>query len=93
MTKWSVIICYRYVYLDHINGRLQKHEPDSQDSADLEADDIFLDTKLRLKLKMAESCKEQNNFTLTLRILKETHSVSIIKSTVYIAVWGGELLQ
>ena len=42
----------------------------------MEADDIFLDTKLRLKLKMADSCKEQNNYTLTLRILKDTHSVS-----------------
>ena len=63
------------MYLDHIQGRLQKQEPDSQDSVDMEADDIFLDTKLRLKLKMAESCKEQNNFTLTLRILKETHNV------------------
>ena len=66
----------RYVYLDHISSRLKKSEPDSQDSVDMEADDIFLDTKLRLKLKMADSCREQNNYTLTLRILKETHSVS-----------------
>ena len=42
-------------------------------------EDMFLDTKLKLKLKMATSCREQNNFTLTLKILKETHSVCLVE--------------
>ena len=58
--------------MDHISGKLLS-QASSQDS--MEEEDMFMDTKLRLKLKMAESCKEQNNYTLTLRILKETHSV------------------
>jgi hypothetical protein len=36
----------------------------------------FEDEKLELRLSMAKSCQQQNNFNLTLRILKETLSVS-----------------
>ena len=36
---------------------------------------LFEETKLRHRLAMAESSMEQNNFSLTLRIMKETHPV------------------
>ncbi|WAQ95924.1 PRKDC-like protein [Mya arenaria] len=58
------------VYMDHISSHLQKLD-DSQ--ASVESDDPYLDTKLRLKLLMARSCGDQNNFAQTLRILKETY--------------------
>jgi len=62
----------RLVYMDQISSRLCKLD-DSQTSAD--GEDIFLETKLRLKLQMAESCRQQNNFATALKILGKTHSV------------------
>ena len=62
------------MFMDHISGKLQS-QANFQDSME---EDAFLDIKLRLKLKMAEGCKEQNNFSLTLRILKETLSISFL---------------
>ncbi|KAL5017908.1 hypothetical protein ScPMuIL_003630 [Solemya velum] len=72
---WDDILTNRTMYLDHISHRLSGLEPDSQDSVDVDQDDVFARTKLRLRLQMARSCKEQSNFTLTLRILKETNSI------------------
>lgn len=46
----------------------------------------FLDTKIRLKLGMARAAQEQNNFNLTLKILKQTHKVSHIKSCTFFLI-------
>ncbi|XP_052262779.1 DNA-dependent protein kinase catalytic subunit-like isoform X1 [Dreissena polymorpha] len=68
---WDDVILNRSVYLDHISSRLRRQD-DSQQSVD--GEDMFLDIKLRLRLAMAQSCTNQNNFALTLRLLKETYS-------------------
>ena len=47
------------------------------DSIETDEGDMFEDEKLELRLNMARSCLQQNNFTLALRILKETFSVSV----------------
>lgn len=47
------------------------------DSMETDEGDMFEDEKLELRLNMARSCLQQNNFTLVLRILKETFSVSV----------------
>ncbi|XP_052761107.1 DNA-dependent protein kinase catalytic subunit-like isoform X2 [Mya arenaria] len=70
VTVWDDVVTNRLVYMDHISSHLQKLD-DSQ--ASVESDDPYLDTKLRLKLLMARSCGDQNNFAQTLRILKETY--------------------
>ena len=44
---------------------------------EMEDGDMFEDEKLELRLNMARSCLQQNNFHLTLRILKETFPVSV----------------
>lgn len=44
-------------------------------SMEMEEGDMFEDEKLELRLNMARSCLQQNNFSLALRILKETFSV------------------
>ncbi|KAK7506702.1 hypothetical protein BaRGS_00002177 [Batillaria attramentaria] len=67
---WDDVVANRNVYFDKICERLQ-----SRDSMSVDREgDQFEDEKLQLRLSMAESCKEQNNFNLTLRILKETYS-------------------
>ncbi|KAK3580733.1 hypothetical protein CHS0354_005741 [Potamilus streckersoni] len=72
---WDDIITNRNVYLEHIGGRLKKQELQSQDSMEIEeeANDTFQEVTLQLKLNMADSCKLQNNFKLTLRILQDTY--------------------
>ncbi|KAL3877683.1 hypothetical protein ACJMK2_035352, partial [Sinanodonta woodiana] len=72
---WDDIITNRNVYLEHIGGRLKKQELQCQDSMEIEeeAKDIFQEVRIQLKLSMADSCKQQNNFKLTLRILQDTY--------------------
>lgn len=74
---------HRNVYLDHLAAKLTsvKSEPteNSEEMMDVDIDDVFLDSKLRLQLQMAESCREQNNYKLTLQILGNTKNVSTFK--------------
>ncbi|XP_041364232.1 DNA-dependent protein kinase catalytic subunit-like [Gigantopelta aegis] len=70
---WDDIVTNRNIYLDRISTRLTQHQK-SHDSMDELDEDMFEETKLRQRLAMAESSMEQNNFHLTLRIMKETHS-------------------
>lgn len=56
------------------------------DSMETDEGDMFEDEKLELRLNMARSCLQQNNFTLALRILKETFSVSVALGAV--SVWS-----
>ncbi|ESO96748.1 hypothetical protein LOTGIDRAFT_143667, partial [Lottia gigantea] len=65
------LLCFRNVYLDHISQCLAGKNKESQE---MDEGDMFHQSKLRLYLAMAESCKEQNNIALTLRILKKTNS-------------------
>lgn len=67
---WDDVVTNRNVYLDKICERLQPRDSMEVDGRG----NLFAEEKLQLRLSMAESCKEQNNFTLTLRILKETLS-------------------
>ncbi|KAK6170524.1 hypothetical protein SNE40_018898 [Patella caerulea] len=72
VTIWDDVITNRNVYLDHICHRLNTKNRDSQED---DEEDLFEESKLRLKLAMAQSCKGQNNFALTLRILKKTNTM------------------
>jgi len=64
------------VYFDILSNKLQKLT-DSQNSMQVEDDSMFTDTVLRMKIKMARACHEQNNFALALKILKETYMVRV----------------
>ncbi|XP_076445486.1 DNA-dependent protein kinase catalytic subunit-like [Babylonia areolata] len=66
---WDDIVTNRNVFLDKISERLR-----SSDSMDTEDKGMFAEEKLDLRLSMARSCQQQNNFNLSLQILKETYS-------------------
>ncbi|KAL4240201.1 hypothetical protein ACF0H5_000995 [Mactra antiquata] len=70
VTVWDDIVTNRSVYLDRISSGLQKHN----DSISEDMEDMFLDTKLKLKLDMVNCSKEQNNFHLALKILGDIRS-------------------
>ncbi|XP_048248370.1 DNA-dependent protein kinase catalytic subunit-like [Haliotis rufescens] len=70
---WDDIVTNRNVFLDLICNRLSQQTMKNDSMEEMVEEDMFEDTKLRLKLAMAESARDQNNFTLTLRILRETH--------------------
>ncbi|PVD38356.1 hypothetical protein C0Q70_00970 [Pomacea canaliculata] len=71
---WDDVVTNRFVvmnvYMDKIRDQMLSSNlmEEDHDSS------IFEDIKLRQQLKLAHSCQEQNNFNLTLRILKETYS-------------------
>lgn len=67
---------FRTVYLEHISSKLQKLDS-SQNSMEVDEDGLFTDTVLAMRVEMAQSCQEQNNFSLALKILKETYSVCV----------------
>lgn len=64
------------MYIDHISSKLQKLD-NSQNSMEVDGESLFSDVVLRMKIKMARGCFEQNNFSLALKILKETYSVGV----------------
>lgn len=68
-----ILFACRNVYMDKIRDQMLSSNlmEEDHDSS------IFEDIKLRQQLKLAHSCQEQNNFNLTLRILKETYSVRV----------------
>ncbi|XP_076075287.1 DNA-dependent protein kinase catalytic subunit-like [Mytilus galloprovincialis] len=67
---WDDIVTNRNVYLDHISQKLISCK--TEDSMETDDGDIFLSSKVKLKLLMAESSTTQNNYKLSLNILAET---------------------
>ena len=87
------MIFLRMVFLDHMSNRLStslvKKEEDAMEE---DEDDMFLASKVHLRLKMADSSCHKRNHKLALNILADIHKVILrafwgpcyfIPSTVY----------
>ncbi|KAL8588517.1 hypothetical protein ACOMHN_043866 [Nucella lapillus] len=69
---WDDIVTNRNVYLDKISERLVSSSAMETDEGGEGGGGMFSEEKLDLRLSMARSCLQQNNFNLTLQILKKT---------------------
>lgn len=68
----------RMVFLDHISNRLStslvKKEEDAMEE---DEEDLFLASKIHLRLKMADSSCHKRNHKLALNILADIHKVRV----------------
>lgn len=73
-----ITIFLRMVYLDHMSNRLStslvKKEEDAMEE---DEEDMFLASKVHLRLKMADSSCHKRNHKLALNILADIHKVII----------------
>ncbi|XP_056017774.1 DNA-dependent protein kinase catalytic subunit-like isoform X2 [Ostrea edulis] len=71
---WDDIVTNRMVYLDHISARLSGSLVKKDDDAmEVDEKDMFLESKIRLRLKMADSSCQKRNHKLALNILSDIH--------------------
>ncbi|XP_064600499.1 DNA-dependent protein kinase catalytic subunit-like [Liolophura sinensis] len=85
---WDDVITNRGVFMNLISQKLSGLS-DSELMETEQDTSHFLDTKIRLKLGMARAAREQNNFNLTLKILKQTYkSCKAMKDERGIVEWN-----
>ncbi|XP_041817022.1 DNA-dependent protein kinase catalytic subunit isoform X1 [Chelmon rostratus] len=76
---WDDIITSRCFFLDKIREKLRGHAPsdsmevDGSDDPGGDIDTLINDCKFNMKLQMADSAREQNNFPVATKLLKELH--------------------
>ncbi|XP_067887902.1 DNA-dependent protein kinase catalytic subunit isoform X2 [Heterodontus francisci] len=93
ISVWDDIITNRCFFLDKIKERLSLHADDSMEvddegadakmDVDGEEEDINMlirSCKFNMKLKMLESARKQNNFSVSTKLLKELHKESKVRS-------------
>ncbi|XP_061175418.1 DNA-dependent protein kinase catalytic subunit-like [Saccostrea echinata] len=71
---WDDIVTNRMVYLDHISNKLSSSlVKKEEDAMEEDEEDIFLESKIQLRLKMADSSCQKRNHKLALNILADIH--------------------
>lgn len=65
------------VFLDRISNRLSTSLVKKEDAMEEDEEDLFLASKIHLRLKMADSSCHKRNHKLALNILADIHKVRV----------------